>query len=214
MQKPRSGWLLFFSLWVLICGLAIVGLGAWSGNKIEWNELSLGIVVYGAAMVFISILGIMSSKGCTCCCNIFLYVFVLLMGVLVVAQTLVIVVSIWKESDWIADLAKKHTSGDKTVDYLKKKYDEFWPYFIGFGAVTAFGSVGAFFAAFTLLGRSKTETRKTRMYVGDNDGSRDVEAGVRRRHREVGLQMSQKYGSHAQNIFNKGKKKSILADQD
>lgn len=27
------------------------------------------------------------------------------------------------------------------VDHLKKKYDEFWPFFIAFGAITAFGSV-------------------------------------------------------------------------
>lgn len=201
MQKPRSPWLLFFCVWSVVCGLAIVALGLWNGNEVAWSELSVAIVAVGGVIVFLSLLGSLASRGCTFCCNVGLHLFVMMMGLLVLCQIAFIIAALIKESEWVADLAKKYSSDDN-VDHLKSQYDEFWPFVIGFGAVTSFGCLCAFLSGYFLIRKHKSQAKETKKYLRDPE--RGYEDQVKRRHQEVSLEMQNKYGkSRTGNVFSK-----------
>ncbi|GMH36233.1 hypothetical protein BSKO_04101 [Bryopsis sp. KO-2023] len=202
MRKPTSSWVLFFCIWTLICGVAVLALGVWNGLEVAWSELSLAIVGIGGVLIFLSALGIMASRGCTCCCNVGLYLFVFLMGLMVLGQTAFIIAALIKESDWVADLAKEHGSDDN-VDHLKEKYDEFWPYVIGFGAATAFGCLCAFFAGYFLIQKHNHQDIEASVFIKSPEKSYDME--VKNRHRQVAVEMGRKYGHIAKNVFSKKK---------
>jgi len=55
--------------------------------------------------------GMLNSQGCTFCCNVALYLYLWVMGVLALAGTAFVITAGVKHSDWVQEMAEKYSDG-------------------------------------------------------------------------------------------------------
>lgn len=213
-KRVKSDCLLLFSFITLVCGAVITGLGVWNGVDIAWTPFAFAIVGLGGLLMGVSFLGMIISRGCTCFCNAGLWVYMITMFLLALGQMVFVVVAGAMKSEWIHDLAKEYADDDesdeaRSVDDLKRKYEDFWPFVIGFCVVTLVASVLGLLNAFMLRMRLKAADDELERIISTKPSETDKaeRAQKKKRYQDVVVAMTKKYGH---STFNKKGQQKLI----
>lgn len=119
------------------------------------------------------------------------------MSVLVLGQTLFVILVNVEKDEWIRKLAENQAEdGDQEeINRLKKDYDDFWPYVIGFGVLTLASSLVGLFFAFIMKSRLALEREELDRIVSDRrtEQEKAKTEELKKRHKEVVLSITDKY---------------------
>eukprot|EP00210_Caulerpa_lentillifera_P002785 g2660.t1 len=197
-MREKSRFLFWVSVVSLACGAAIIGLAIWNADEVEWSPLTKTIAIVGSVLGGVSLLGILTSQGCTFCCHVGLYLYLIIMSALSLAGTAFVITAGVKQSDWVQDMAEKYSDdSQENIDHLKDKYDEFMPFVIAFGVLTVLSCILGFIAAWRFY-KDLTRVKKVeRTIIREKIDKRELaeREKVRKKHHDTVVQMTQKYGN-------------------